>query len=258
MHKKKSLGQHFLHSFYYLRAIADAGDIKKDDWIVEVGPGDGALTSELIARGAHVIAIEKDIRLIPILNKKFMREITEKKLRLYEGDIQTFSLSRMKLPIKYKVIANIPYYITGILLKKFLTDSHQPTLIVFLTQKEVAERIAKSTKESILSLSVKVYGTPTLIKKVPRHSFVPVPKVDSAILQIKNISRNYFSDQLHEKRFFELLRSGFGQKRKFLKKNIERVLGSSTKKAFEKAGISDKARAEDVPLKQWLLLARII
>lgn len=242
MRKRKSLGQHFLKNAFYLNAIADAAEIKKGEKVLEIGPGDGALTEALLNRGARVVAIEKDSRLIPTLIKK----LKNKNFKVIEGDALDIDASIFR---KFKLVGNIPYYITGALLKKFLSAKHQPDILVFLVQKEVAERIARSKKESILSLSVKAYGEPKIIKAVPRGAFSPPPKVDSAILQIKNISRKKFAGATHEKKFFELLRAGFGQKRKLLKNNVRADLKA--------AGIPENARAEDVPLEKWLALSAV-
>lgn len=235
--------------------IADEADIKKGECVLEVGPGEGVLTQELLGRGATVVAVEKDARLIPVLRKTFAKEIKNKKLFVYEADALEFDMAQMLPKIKkYKVAANIPYYITGALLKKFLSGAHQPATLVFLIQKEVAERIARSAKESILSLSVKAYGTPIYVKTVPRGAFVPPPTVDSAILLVKDISRGTFTSAAAEKIFFELVRAGFAQKRKLLKRNLEPVLGKDALGAMEKAGILANARAEDVPIEQWVAL----
>ncbi len=254
MHPKKSLGQHFLNGRQYIQAVANAADLVQDDTIIEVGPGKGVLTKELLLRGVTVVAIEKDSRLIPFLLEKFSREITEKKFVLIQGDVLEFEIP--KLPKTYKVVANIPYYITGSVIRKFLTAEHQPTSIVFLIQKEVAQRIARSKKESILSLSVKAYGIPTFIKKVPRGAFSPPPTIDSAILKIESISRNNFADAEHEKLFFELLHAGFGKKRKLLRNNLKEFLGVNASVALCKTSIPENARAEDVKLAQWLSISK--
>ncbi len=262
MYKKKSLGQHFLHNPHYLGMLADAADIQKRDAVVEIGPGEGALTKVLLERGAHVVAVEKDTRLIPLLSEKFAQEIKNEQLEVIEEDaLRLNTASHLKKHAgksskkdTYKVVGNIPYYITGALLRKYLTDTKQPATLVFLIQKEVAERIARSTKESLLSLSIKAYGTPTYIKTVPRGAFNPPPAVDSAILLVSNISRKNFKNKKHEERFFTLLHAGFAQKRKLLKRNIEKVLGSDTEKVLQDAGIPLNARAEDVSLAQWLAL----
>jgi len=274
MYKKKSLGQHFLHAKTYLRAVADAADIQKGEVILEIGPGDGALTRELLIRGANVAAIEKDHRLIPLLQEKFSAEIEQGGLEIIEGDALELAIPAKRasqissgrfasrnlsavfgLHDTYKVVGNIPYYITGALLRKFLSATAQPTALVFLIQKEVAERIVKSKKESLLSLSIKAYGAPSYVKTVPRGAFSPAPGVDSAILRVSGISRNNFRSSAHEERFFALLHAGFAQKRKLLRRNLESALGGSAAERLQRAGIPPSARAEDVPLSQWLALS---
>lgn len=256
MLKKKSLGQNFLHNPYYLSLIADTAALLPGERVLEVGPGEGALTRELLARGAKVTAIEKDSRLIPVLKKTFAKELRAKQLVLIEGDALEVSLAKAGIRGNYKVVANIPYYITGALMKKFFSEKRPATSLVLLVQKEVAERIAREKKESILSLSVKVYGEPHYVKTVPRGAFNPAPSVDSAILNITNVSRANFKDAADEAKFFALVKAGFGQKRKFLKRNLEPLLGSRASEALEKALIPENARAEDVSLAQWLALLR--
>jgi len=237
MQKKKSLGQHFLHSASYLNAVADAAGIQQGETVLEVGPGEGTLTEVLLARGAKVIAVEKDARLIAPLRKKF----AGKEFEVIEGDALDLKIENLNIE-NYKLVGNIPYYISGALFKKFLTTEHQPSTLVFLVQKEVAERIARSKKESILSLSVKAYGTPKYIKTVPAGAFSPPPKVDSAILLVSDISRGNFKNAAHEARFFALIKKAFGQKRKMLRTTI---------------GIDSSERPEDLPLSKWLDLSRV-
>ena len=252
MYKKKSLGQHFLKNPYYLGLVASAAGIRMGDTVVEVGPGEGTLTEVLLERGARVVALEKDRRLIPALEEKF----AGRNFEVVEGDALDFDASKKFGTKSFKVVGNIPYYITGALLKKFLSARAQPSTLVFLLQKEVAKRIArhgpanKKEKESVLSLSVKAYGEPAYIKNVPRGAFSPPPKVDSGILAVTNISRKNFKNEEHEKKFFELVKKGFSQKRKLLKNN----LGERYARAFKMLGIRDNARAEDVPLRVWLRL----
>ena len=255
MFKKKSLGQHFLHAPTYLRAVVDAAEVATGETVLEIGPGDGALTRELLGRGVRVVAVEKDHRLIPVLQITFEKELAAGQLTLIEGDALDFDPATALPPI-YKVVANIPYYITGALMRKFLTDSAQPSTLVFLIQKEVAQRTAKSKKESLLSLSVKVFGTPLYIRTVPRGAFAPPPEVDSAILAVKNISRNNFANKDQEDLFFRLLHAGFAQKRKLLRRNLEEVLGDKAGEVLSEAGLSPNIRAEDVSLFGWLALTR--
>lgn len=250
LQKKKSLGQHFLRAKNYLAAVADAAKIAEGELVLEIGPGEGTLTEELLARGARVVAVEKDHRLIPFLQEKFAGQNFE----VHEADALEFAISA-HVQGPYKVVGNIPYYITGALIKNFLSAEQQPSTLVFLIQKEVAERIARSHKESILSLAVKAYGEPTYVKTVPAGAFSPPPKVDSAILAVHGISRKHFNDKTHEQRFFDLLHKGFGSKRKFLASNLKPMLGERVNEALSQANIADKARAEDVPLQSWLTLA---
>ena len=191
---KKSLGQNFLKSKKALEAIVLAGEISENDTVLEIGPGQGALTEKLLETGAKIIAVEKDDRLIEFLKEKFSKEITSEKFEIIHGDILEIDLDFLKNK-SYKLIANIPYYITGLIFRKFLSGNIQPEKIVILVQKEIADRIiARDGKESLLSLSVKVYGTPKKIMKVEKENFSPKPKVDSAILLIDTISKNFFKE----------------------------------------------------------------
>lgn len=254
MLKKKSLGQHFLHAPAYLEKIVEAAGVKEDDLVLEIGPGDGALTEVLLTKGARVIAVEKDHRLIPILKNKYS-DISPYSFHIIEEDVLRVDISNhLPKDEAYKIVANIPYYITGAVIKKFLSSTRQPTSMTLLVQKEVAERIAREPKESILSLSVKAYGEPTYVKTVPRGAFTPPPNVDSAILHIGAISRERFRNYEQEERFFELIRAGFAHKRKLLARNLEPVLGTESSNILKNVGISPMARAEDLALKDWLHL----
>jgi 16S rRNA (adenine1518-N6/adenine1519-N6)-dimethyltransferase len=161
---------------------------------------------------------------------------------------------------QYKLIANIPYYITGAILEKFLSTEHQPRQMVLLLQKEVAERIvAKDGKESVLSISVKAYGTPRLVAKVPAGAFAPAPQVDSAIISIENISREFFKD-VDEKKFFQLLKSVFGKKRKQLGGSLSDFLENreQAQKILTELGIEVKTRPEDLRISDWKRIAQSI
>ncbi|MEI6494707.1 MAG: 16S rRNA (adenine(1518)-N(6)/adenine(1519)-N(6))-dimethyltransferase RsmA [bacterium] len=249
---KKSLGQNWLKSPSALSAIVAAGDIQSSDIVLEIGPGQGALTTDLLKRAGKVIAIEKDRRLIDLLKEKFATDIEANKFDLIEADILDFDLAPLNFyDVPYKLIANIPYYITGQIIRKFLEAENQPKLMVLMLQKEVANRIvAGDKKESILSISVKVYGEPKYIKTVPRGAFSPAPNVDSAILLINNISKKNFVNVAEDK-FFAILKQGFAQKRKKLISNLK--LKPEQAKELE---IDENARAEDLRLEQWLKLAK--
>lgn len=260
MRAKKRLGQHFLSAPVYLRAIAEAGGAASGEIVLEVGPGKGTLTEELLRRGARVIAIEKDADLLPLLAEKFKTELASGQLSLILGDILVQDLSSLGLQAgKYAVIANIPYYITGAIIRFFLSNKLQPSRMALLVQKEVAERIARDTKESVLSLSVKCYGTPRFVRMVPRGAFTPAPKVDSAILSITDIGRRHFSSPAEEERFFVLLHAGFSSPRKMLASNLAKMWGKQVvREALIRANIPEKSRAEDVALPAWLALSRLL
>lgn len=254
VHAKKSLGQNFLNSKTVARDIVRAGDLSSADTVLEIGSGKGFLTSEILASGAHVIAVEKDDRMIPLLSEKFADEIAKKQFVLIHGDIiEEFGKGALVLPESYKLVANIPYYITGQIIRMFLGAESKPERMILMVQKEVATRIvARDKKESILSIAVKVYGTPRIIKKVPARYFTPAPKVDSAILSIENISGRSFTDIITEKLFFEIVRTGFAHKRKVLAGNLKDLFGESTIPILKEASVPINARAEDLSLKNWL------
>ncbi len=255
---KKSLGQNFLTSIPARIAIVKAGDLSSSDTVLEIGPGKGFLTKGLLESGAKVIALEKDRELIPILSETFASEVASKQLTIIEGDALEFDpKSYGLLSNGYSLIANIPYYITGAILSRYLSHSHQPSTMVVLVQKEVAERVcARDGKESLLSLSVKCYGDPKLVYRVSRGSFFPIPSVDSGVLQIKNITRTNFKNQYHEALFFKLIHAGFAHKRKFAISNIKNIFKDKDIPAlFKEVELSEKVRAEDVPLNVWLILS---
>ncbi|MBI3633890.1 MAG: ribosomal RNA small subunit methyltransferase A [Candidatus Vogelbacteria bacterium] len=263
---KKSLGQNFLTSVGAVRKIVETalicGGRTSDIMIVEVGPGRGVLTAELVKKFDKVIAIEKDRDLISFLNEKFASEITAGKLKVVEADI--LELDPITLDFqKFAFVANIPYYITGQFLKQWLTADKQPRFMVLMLQKEVAQRIvAKDGKESLLSLSVKAYGEPKYIETIKRGSFYPIPNVDSAILKIDKISKRFFRPDRYinvdEGKFFSTLRAGFAHKRKFLAKNLETNYLDKQKieNAFKTCAIGSKSRAEELGLDEWRCLTQ--
>jgi 16S rRNA (adenine1518-N6/adenine1519-N6)-dimethyltransferase len=289
MLSKKSLGQNFLTNIGIVSSIVDSASVIPNETILEIGPGKGILTQELLRRGAKVVAVEKDGDLIPFLQIRFEKEIAEKKLILVNEDILNFhSLFSIlySLSSDYKLVANIPYYITGQIIRKFLTAEKQPSKMVLLVQKEVAERIvARDGKESLLSISVKVYGEPKLVKIVKAGSFTPAPSVDSAILLIDNISRKFFDDisvagrgfatpsetfrsglktrsgehqttETNEERFFEVLHAGFAHKRKQLFGNLRTVFDENIlRDKMKECEIPESIRAEDISLENWKKLS---
>lgn len=249
---KKSLGQHFLTDQTALATIITVTNLKAGETALEIGPGEGFLTTALLATGARVIAVEKDDRLIILLTEKFKSEINEKKLVLIHADILNLNFSYKLVANSYKLVANIPYYLTGQIIRHFLTTENQPATMTLMLQKEVAQRIvAKDGKESLLSISVKAYGLPHYIRTVPRGAFRPAPKVDSAIVLIDKISKNNFRE-VSEEKFFALLHLGFASKRKMLRAKL-----GLTIEELASCGVNPQARAENLTIDQWFCLAKI-
>ncbi|MDP2641936.1 MAG: 16S rRNA (adenine(1518)-N(6)/adenine(1519)-N(6))-dimethyltransferase RsmA [bacterium] len=269
MRAKKSLGQHFLRSERALSVIIETGDLKDGETVLEIGPGEGVLTEKLLGARCLVLAVEKDDNLFESLKEKFKKEISSKQLILIHDDILNFEFRSYNLaPRTYKLVANIPYHITGALLEKFLSAQYQPETMVLLVQKEVAQRIIglfgskASKKESILSISVKVYGAPRYVETVKAGSFVPMPKVDSAIILIENISKNFFgskASKISEDDFFKILKAGFRAKRKKLSSNLSTIFPKSiVLEAFRELKLNENTRAEDLNVEIWQKLTLLI
>ncbi len=269
MKAKKSLGQHFLKSEKALGQIVEAANIASTDFVLEIGPGTGILTERLLAKAERVLAIEKDRDMIAILEERFANEIEMGKLVIIEGDILKFDPST--LPIGYKLVANIPYYITGAIIEQFLSTENQPQSMVLLMQKEVADRIvarqpshggggqARGGKQSVLSIAVNAYGKPKVIAKVPPGAFNPPPKVDSAILYIEGISRDFFN-HTSEKLFFEVMKAIFGKKRKQVGGSLADFLDDKDRALaiLSAASLDPKIRPEELSLAQWGRLTQLV
>ncbi|MCX6718827.1 MAG: 16S rRNA (adenine(1518)-N(6)/adenine(1519)-N(6))-dimethyltransferase RsmA [Candidatus Taylorbacteria bacterium] len=235
---------------------------------MEIGPGTGVLTEALLNAKAKVIAVEKDFRSIQLLKDKFAENCHEFnagqfKVNDMDGNLAILSEDILKLNKHsigleergYAVVANIPYYITGMILQSFLEYSSRPDRMILLVQKEVADRIvARDGKESLLSISVKAFGTPSIIAKIPPGAFTPPPTVDSAVLAIRNISDRYFSEKdIDIQRFFEIVRAGFAHKRKVLIRNLETVMEpAKLKEIWTDLALNEKVRAENLRLEDWL------
>lgn len=261
---KKSLGQHFLINQHIVEKMVGAGTLPRDALVIEIGPGTGMLTEGLLNAGARVIALEVDKRAIAILRERFTEAIDSGALTLHHTDVRDVPLARfVPSHTPYFVIANIPYYLSGMLLRSTLESSHQPERIVFLVQKEVAERIAqnkrgKKKKESLLSLSVKAYGSPHYVATVSRGNFVPPPTVDSAILAIDEISRARFTT-LSEPWFFNVLHAGFAARRKQLLGNLVALCTKEMLlRQFAVLGIPTTVRGEDLSIDTWCALAALL
>lgn len=249
----KSLGQHWLQDRQVLSIIADQADIDEADTVLEIGPGLGTLTSELLRRAEQVVAVEFDAALAAKLPKQFPGTALE----VVSDDILQFDLSR--LPRDYIVVANVPYYITSKIVEKLMSAQNPPKVTVLLVQKEVAERIAaKNGKMSLLALAAGVYAEASLGPVVGRELFTPPPKVDSQVVVLRRHATPLVS-KTDEKAFWRVAKSGFKEKRKKLRSSVAAGLGIDKVAAEEllrHANIDPNARAEDLDIDAWLRLAK--
>jgi len=255
---KKQLGQNFLADKKVLKKIIDKSEITEDDIVLEIGPGQGALTNELLKVARKVIAVEKDKRLFEYLKKKFEGA---KNLELVNEDI----LEYLKiLDIKdigcYKIIGNIPYYLTSHLIRKIFELENKPTEIILMVQKEVAERmVAKAGEMSLLAISVQLFSEPEILFDVSRNSFWPKPKVDSAVIRLKVYK--VIKYDIDEDEFFEIVKTGFSSKRKLLVNNLSDKLKIPKEKiynVFKEIGLDKKGRAQDLSINEWVRILKLL
>jgi len=251
----KWLGQNFLIDEKVLRKIIEAAELSENDIVLEVGPGIGNLTAELAKRVKKVIAIEKDKKMVEIL-RETLKNFTN--IEIIEGDILKINLKPYTSK-PYKVVANIPYYLTSPLIRKFVeTVEVKPQLLVLMVQKEVAQRIvARPPAMSILAVSVQFYAKPEIISLVSKKSFWPSPKVDSAIIKISAFNQRRKS--AFNQRFFKIVRAGFSQPRKQLINNFSKGLEFDKKKVevwLLKNKIQPNQRAETLNLEDWINLTK--
>ncbi|MDD5623641.1 MAG: 16S rRNA (adenine(1518)-N(6)/adenine(1519)-N(6))-dimethyltransferase RsmA [Candidatus Peribacteraceae bacterium] len=241
------LGQHFLLDASILDHIVETALIKKDDTVVEIGPGIGVLTRKLLERAGSVIAIELDGRLIPLL-----REFTGENAALTVTQGNALHIAMPSTP--YKVVANIPYHITSPLLRHlFLESTTTPSALTLLIQREVAEKICDREDAGILTILVGLFGKPRIAGLVPPEAFLPPPKVDSAILHIECFGEPLTGREIME-RIFKLVKIGFGQKRKMLSNTIGRF--SWGMELLERASIDPKRRPQTLSVEEWIALAK--
>ena len=252
---KKELGQHWLTDRAILSDIAEAGGIEQKDTVLEIGPGLGTLTSELLKRAWKVVAVEFD----PDLAAKLPGQFPGKNLSVLHEDILSFDLDT--LPEDYVVIANVPYYITSKIVQKLMTAHNPPRTAVLLVQKEVAQRIAAEPGDmSILAISAQVYAEATLDIEVPRDFFTPPPKVDSQVIVLERRPEPLVATG-EQPAFFKVVKAGFSAKRKKLRSSLSGGLGMSkpeAESALSQAGISADLRAEDLSIEEWMRLTQVV
>ncbi len=251
---KKSLGQNFLQNKSKLRKIAEALDVKPGDIIIEIGPGHGELTEEIRNKNkeTRITAIEKDAELAMLLKEKFFKD---KNIEILEGDALKIlpELSRrFKLKAEdYKIAGNIPYYITGYLLRIIGELKNKPLLAILTIQKEVAQRIAaKPPKMNLLAASVQFWAEPKIIDSISRKDFKPAPKVDSAIIKLQTANGKW---QITGDKYYQLIKILFKQPRKTILNNFcgaEKLGVNECRGKLLKAGIDPSGRPQDLTLEQ--------
>lgn len=237
---KKRFGQNFLRDKNILSKIIENAGITDTDYVIEIGPGLGGLTEFLIKKARKVTAVELDRDLIKGLENKFKYEDN---LEIVQGDILKFKIPETP----YKVVANIPYYITSPILNHFLKSEHKPLSMTLLMQKEVAEKIVeRDNKKSIISLQVSLFAHAKIVQKIPPNAFYPIPKVSSALVHLKIKNKNdseYFNNYAAEK-ILKIAKIAFTNKRKKLSNTLQ-------KESLEAAGIDPNRRPETLTLSEW-------
>jgi 16S rRNA (adenine1518-N6/adenine1519-N6)-dimethyltransferase len=253
-------GQNFLVDDFVLQDIVDAGEINSKDIVLEIGPGIGNLTRALAERAKYLLSVEKDPKFFPVLRsvkkdypKNFRFEVSDFLEFDFVGALKNYAEKNLK----YKVVANIPYYITGKILQQLINAKCRPETITILTQKEVAQNIcAKAGDLSVLAISVQLFGTPKLIQIVQAKSFYPAPKVDSAILQI-SLDKKPKVELADEKKFFKIVKACFAGKRKQIHNTLTNNLMLDKNRVLEilsELKIKPTSRPQELSIEDWARL----
>ncbi|MBP9826881.1 ribosomal RNA small subunit methyltransferase A [Candidatus Saccharibacteria bacterium] len=244
----KGKGQHFLLDESVVADMLEAASVSQEGTVLEVGPGPGVLTSALAQRAGHIICYELDDKLADLIEAQGIPNI-----EVVRGDVLTHPLPRRGTTLPYKVVANIPYSITGALIRKLLTSLPAPKSITLLVQREVAERMCAGPGQmSILSVATQLHGNARIVRIVPAEAFYPAPKVDSAVVHV-DIKPDLTLD-VDEKAFMRIVKIGFSQKRKQLKNTLAAGLHrepSEIEPYLEQAGLALTARAQELRLEDW-------
>jgi 16S rRNA (adenine1518-N6/adenine1519-N6)-dimethyltransferase len=254
----KRLGQNFLHDLRSLRRVVEVAELGSDEAVLEVGAGIGNLTMALAGKAKKVWAVEIDRRFEGLLQQAV---VEAPNVQLIFGDVLEIDLEQLTRGTPFKVVSNIPYQITSVLLRRLLEMRHPPIRIVFTVQEQVADRIIAPPGElSLLAVSVLAYGTPTKLDRIPADLFYPVPQVDSAILRIDIHEAALLSpDNVPE--FFRIVKAGFEQRRKQLQNSLAKGLGSEKEQVagwLRATGISPRARAQELSFDDWMQLVEVI
>jgi 16S rRNA (adenine1518-N6/adenine1519-N6)-dimethyltransferase len=252
----KSLGQNFLTDSNILENITRIAGVTDQDTVLEIGAGLGHLTAHLARTSKEVIAVELDERFIPVLQEN----LTEfENVRIIQGDILSFRTSDLVQEDNYLVVANIPYYITSRIIRNLLESELKPNRIILTIQHEVAQRMcAKTEKMSLLSLSVLMYGEPSLEARIPAGAFYPAPKVDSAVVLV-NLYPDPLLNETEREIFFGIIKAGFLHKRKTLRNSLSKGLArspSEVENLLVSASIDPQRRAETLSMDEWLEVTR--
>lgn len=250
----KGLGQNFLICKAVLKKIIETAELKRNDVVLEVGPGMGVLTKELAKSAEKIIAVEKDQKMCEIL-RKVLGGFNN--VEIISADI--LKVGHWPLVIgHYKVLANLPYYITSPVIRKFLEAEHQPESMVLMVQKEVGQRIcAKPPKMNLLAVSIQFYAKPKIISYVKKECFWPKPKVDGAILKISAF--NQYKNSAFCQQFFKIVKAGFSQPRKQLANNLSKGLKLDKERVLPwllKNNIQPSQRAETLTIAKWVDLTK--
>ncbi|MFH1140735.1 MAG: 16S rRNA (adenine(1518)-N(6)/adenine(1519)-N(6))-dimethyltransferase RsmA [Chloroflexota bacterium] len=254
---RKALGQHFLVSRGAVATILRAAEIGPEDTVVEVGPGLGVMTSELVQRAKRVVAVELDQELAVALE----RELGAAKLKMVCADARQVDITELSGGEPYKLVANLPYYAASPILRRFLESQHPPTRAVVMVQREVARNMAAQPGGmSLMSVGIQLYGRPRIVGYVPPASFYPPPKVTSAIVRIDVYPRPALALDDTEA-FFKVVRAGFSAPRKQLRNALAQGLVVRAEEALallEKAGVDPSRRPATLSLEEWGSLYRSV
>ena len=248
---KKRLGQNFLIDERIMTAMIEGAEVSAGDKILEIGPGLGFLTEKIVARAGKVVAIEKDKQLYEMLSRNF----NNPKIKFIAGDVFSINLGKQGLSdLGYKIVSNIPYYLTSRLIRYFMENPIRPNVMIILVQREVADRVvSQAGQHSLLSLSVQFYGKPEKIMEIAKESFFPEPEVSSAMLKITMYKKPLWQD-VDPKLFFRMLRISFASRRKQLHNNLAagfRVSSQDIKSILKAIGQDPLVRAQALDLKTW-------